>query len=327
MFPAPLRWRFGGRIVETGVSALQPKFFSGLGVVAVAAAIMLAGCSAGLRAGPPAPPPRAAQGAGYMDVGLAAQASAFESFTRRASAIDPGFSGVAEVSQGLQAGAAYEPKQLEAGMIAYAAMAALQEPGFVAGVKKAGGRDLARRLAANPDAALDLPGAPAAAGRANAALHRRGEVLADAGQRVKKAAYSVQKQKWSTARVANAPARLAQVKRISTAGHQPTDADRARVAAAVADSGRRGGASPVISRGVALAALTVLGQEAQGRALMSEPRTASCLRIAKLNYHQCLASAGTHYEDIYCLGVHAMTDPGQCIVDATRPAKTRRAGL
>lgn len=305
---------------------MRIKTIESLGAVAAAVAIMLAGCSAGLRAGPPAPPSSRPQTA-YVDVGLAGQAGAFESFTRRASGISPGFSGAGEVAQGLQAGAAYEPKQLEAGMVAYAAMAALQEPSFVAGVKKAGGRDLARRLAADPDAALDLPGGVAAAGRANAALHRRGAALADAGAQVKKAAYSVQKQGWSKAKVSNGPARLAQVKRISTAGYRPTAEDRARLSTAVAEGGRRGGASPVVSRGVALAALTVLGQEAQGRSLLNEPRAGTCVRWAKMNFHQCLASAGTHYEDIYCLGVHAMAETGQCVVEATKPVRIRRASV
>ena len=288
----------------------------------VATAFILAGCSVGVRATAPpqAPGPR------YVDVGLASQAAAFESFTRRAAAIDGTFAGVGEVSLALQAGAAYEPKQLEAGMIAYGAMAALQEPGFVAGVRKVGGRDLARRLAADPDAALDLPGGAAAAGRANAALHRRGDALEGAGQRVKKAAYAVQRQgAWSKAKVPNAGARLAQVKRISATGYREVYGDRARLEAAVADTGRRGGTSPVVSRSVALAALTVLGQEGQARSLASEPRSGSCLRLAKLNFHQCLASAGTHYEDIYCLGVHAMAEPGQCVVEATKPPKIRRA--
>ena len=43
-----------------------------------------------------------------------------------------------------------------------------------------------------------------------------------------------------------------------------------------------------------------------------------CLRLAKLNLYQCLASSGPHYEDIFCLGQHAMIDPGQCVVEATR---------
>jgi hypothetical protein len=286
--------------------------------LAAAVVIALAGCATSS-----APPPRPshAQGGGVLDVGLAAQASAFEAYTRRAAAIDPGFSGPREIGTALRTAAGYEPRQLEAGMIAYAALAAMQEPAFVAGVRAH--RDGVRRVAADPDAALDLPGASAAAARANAALARRGEALADAGQRVKKVAYSIQHQAWSRARVPNGPQRLAAVK--AAAGYRPEAADRARLAAALAEGGRRGGTSPVVARGVAVAALTVLGQDSAARALMDERTSGQCLRSAKLNYHQCLAAARTHYEDIYCLGVHAMADPGQCVVDATRPAHFRRA--
>ncbi|WP_293681587.1 hypothetical protein, partial [uncultured Phenylobacterium sp.] len=242
--------------------------------------------------------------------------------TRRASAIDGAFAGPGQINSGLLAGAGYEPRQLEGGMIAYAAMAAMQEPGFVAAVR-ANGAGLSRRLAANPDAVLDLPGASAAAGRANAALTRRGEALAAAGARVKKASYSVQHQHWSRARLSNGPQRLAAVK--AAAGYRAETGDRARLAASLDETGRRSGSSPVVSRAVAVAALTVLGQNGAARPLMSEPRSSDCLRRAKLNFHQCLAAAGTHYEDVYCLGVHAMTDPGQCMIEATRPARIRRA--
>jgi hypothetical protein len=261
---------------------------------------------------------------GGASASLAAPAAAFEAYTRRAAAIDPSFGGPGEIQAALRTGAGYEPRQLEAGMIAYAALAALQEPGFVAGVRT-NGREVGRRLAVNPDAALDLPGASAAAARANAALARRGEALAEAGARVKKASYGVQHQAWSRARLTNGPQRLAAVKQ--AAGYRPDPVDRASLASALSESGRRGGASPVAARGVAVAALSVLGQDGAARSLMDEPRSASCLRLAKLNFHQCLAAAGTHYEDIYCLGVHAMTDPGQCVVDATKPARSRRASL
>ena len=40
-----------------------------------------------------------------FDMGLAAVASAFEAYTRRASAIDGSFSGPGEIAQGLMAGA------------------------------------------------------------------------------------------------------------------------------------------------------------------------------------------------------------------------------
>ena len=289
------------------------------GLSAALIAITVAGCAT-------APPPQtrgpsSRAPSAQVDLGLASQASAFEAYTRRAAAIDPSFANPAEIGQRLRTAAGYEPRQLEASMIAYAALAAMQEPGFVAAVRAH--REVARRLTADPNVALGLPGATAAAGRANAALIRRGEALAEAGQRVRKASYSVQHQAWSRARVPNAAQRLAAVKQ--AAGYRADPADRGRLSAAIAETGRRGGASPVVTRGVAVAALTVLGQEGAARTLMQEPKSAQCLRIAKLNYHQCLAAAGTHYEDIYCLGLHAMADPGQCVVDATR--QTRRAGL
>ncbi|WP_421936210.1 hypothetical protein [Phenylobacterium sp.] len=284
-------------------------------------AIVLAGCASSS-----APPLRGGSTAatGVFDVGLAGQAAAFEAYTRRAADIDAEFANPSEIGVQLRTAAGYEPRQLEAAMIAYAAMAAMQQPRFVQTVK-AGGRDLGRRLAADPNAAVDLPGGAAAAARANAALARRGEALAAAGARVKKTSYSIQRQAWSRARIPNGPQRLAAVKQ--AAGYRAEPADRARLSAAISESGRRGGTSPVISRGVAVAALTVLGQDAAARGLMSERNAGMCLRSAKLNYHQCLAASGTHYEDIYCLGVHAMSDPGQCVVEATKPARVRRASL
>jgi hypothetical protein len=46
-----------------------------------------------------------------------------------------------------------------------------------------------------------------------------------------------------------------------------------------------------------------------------------CLRMAKLNLYQCLASAGPHYEDIYCLGQHAMMETAQCVTEAVKPPR------
>ena len=304
-----------GLLFEESVVTSKTRVPSGL--IAGALALMLVACATET----PRPPRAESPPANHVE----AQAMAFESFMRNARGIDPAFSSAGDVSQALQIGASHEPVQLEAGMVAYAAVAALQEPGFVAGVQRAGrSADLARRLAADPAAALELPGGAAAAARAGAALARQGELLGDAGQKVKRAAYSVQRQSWSKSRVSDPNGRLARVKRLSAAGYQPAAGDAARLHAAVAEGGRRGGASsPVVARGVALAALSVLGEAERGRALMSEPRTASCLRIAKLNLYQCLASAGPQYEDIFCLGQHAMIDPGQCVADAARaPAPT-----
>lgn len=284
-----------------------------LGLAATATAILLASCAAT----PPAQ--RGATQAVRADRQIEAQASAFEAFMRNARAIDDKFSGPAAVNEGLRVGAAYDPKQMEAGMIAYAAVAALQDPKFVAGVRKAGkDGQLAKRLVARPDLATTLPGADSGAARANAALYRQGEALNASGLRVKKVSYSVQHQAWSQVFVPDAKARLTRVKQISSAGYRPVAGDEARLYAAVSDGGRRGGpASPVVTRGLAVAALTVLGDGAKAKSLLNEPKSGMCLRVAKLNLYQCLASAGPYYEDIYCLAMHGMMEPSSCATRAS----------
>ena len=273
---------------------------------------------------PSAPAGHLAPGA---DDSLAVQASAFESYMRRARAIDAGFSSPAEVAHALQTGAAHEPHELEAGMIAYAAMAALQEPRFVAAVRS-GGQGLARRISADPQIALLAPGGDAAAARAAGALYAQGAGLLGEGEKVKHAAYAVQHQAWSKAKVADPAGRLNRVKRISTEAYQPSREDAAQLQTALAQGARRPGQpSAVVAHGVALAALSVLGEGGRAQSLMSEPRTSSCLRMAKLNLYQCLASAGPHYEDIFCLGQHAMIDTGQCVVEATRGPGPRQMAM
>lgn len=291
------------------------------GLAAVAALIVVAGCAT------TAPEPKKGAPIAQTDRQLEAQASAFESFMRNARAIDGAFSGPAEVAEGLRVASGYDPKQMEAGMVAYAALAALQEPKFVAGVRKAAqgpdGKGLAARIAARPDLAAALPGADAAAARASAALYRQGESLAVSGQRVKKASYDIQRQAWSQAPVADARARLTRVKQVSSAGYRPASGDQARLYSALSEGGRRGGAAgPVATRGLAVAALNVLGEGGRGRALMNEPRTGMCVRVAKLNLYQCLASAGPYYEDIYCLAMHGMLEPAGCATDSVRPMRT-----
>lgn len=301
---------------------MNSRNLKGFGVLAAATALVLSGCATNGPSGRSV----AERPAGPPSGRLEAQAMPFESFMRRASGIDAGFASASDVSEGLQVGAGYDPRQLEAGMVAYAALAALQEPGFVAGVQRAGrSGDLTRRLTADPSAALDLPGGEAAAGRARAALARQGDSLNLSGKRVKNAAYSVQRQSWSKAKVADPRGRLNRVKNLSVAGYRPAPGDEAQLRQAVAESGRRGGgASPVVARGVALAALSVMGESGRGQALLSEPRSGMCLRVAKLNLYQCLAAAGPQYEDIYCLGQHAMMETAACVADATRAPASRR---
>jgi hypothetical protein len=296
------------------------KLTIGAGVAAAACAILAACASA-----PEKPAPRAYYSPAVRATPstLTAEAGVFEGYMRRARAIDANFSGPGEVSDALQAGASHEPRQLEAGMIAYAAVAAMQEPRFVEAIKSSPNRaELARRLASDPAYALALPGGEAAAARASGALISQGEALHEQGLKVKRAAYAVQHQAWSKRNVPNPGGRLARVKALSAEPLRGSASDSARLYAAMAQSGRHSGPSgPVVTRALAVAALNVLGEGGQGRALMSEPRTASCLKIAKLNLYQCLAAAGPQYEDIFCLGQHAMADTGQCVVEATHPVR------
>src|SRR5437868_904284 len=71
-----------------------------------------------------------------MPAELAAAAAAFQAYTANASAIDPKFRDGRDVADALKVGAGYEAHQLQVGMVAYAAMAALEEPDFVRGVRQ-----------------------------------------------------------------------------------------------------------------------------------------------------------------------------------------------
>jgi hypothetical protein len=72
-------------------------------------------------------------------------------------------------------------------------------------------------------------------------------------------------------------------------------------------------------RSVAVAALAALGyggDDSLGQVmpLTAEPNSASCLNMSKLNLYQCLAVAKPHYEDVFCLGEHAMAETASCIL-------------
>ena len=75
-------------------------------------------------------------------------------------------------------------------------------------------------------------------------------------------------------------------------------------------------------RSLSIAALAVLGYGDEANiatlnALMVEPSIASCANLAKLNLYQCLAVSKPHYEDIFCLGQHALMDTGRCVIKAS----------
>ncbi|MFT4252023.1 MAG: hypothetical protein QM608_06035 [Caulobacter sp.] len=262
---------------------------------------------------------------------VVAAASAFETYTRGAGAISPAaFTDGAGVAGALKAGAAYKAEQLEAGMIAYGAIAALQEPSFLEGVRRAAretSRDaLVERLLASPESVVEIEGVGLAAARAQVALQGRGGPLAVAGRAVKQSAYDIQRQTWSKGPVADNAARLARVKQLSATVFTPGQDDAGRLIQAATGAGggfAEGGRvfTPVTVRSAALAALAVL--DAAGDAdvarlapVLGEKKTGYCMKMAKLNLYQCLAVAGPHYEDVFCLGQHAMIDTAQCVNDA-----------
>ena len=263
-------------------------------------------------------------------------AGAFEAYMRKTSAISAKFADPTAVSKALGTGAAYEIQQFQEGATAYAALAALQDPAFVQGVYDLG-RDpreraaMAQRLIGSPDSVMDIDGADEAAAMVGGVLARMGTDLVHAGLGVKQAAYDVQHQAWSKEDVSHADQRLAATKAVSTVKVSLNAADtdaliRTIVALRKAESaapGPRGGEpSPVVVHGLAIAALAVMGRAGEAQIgevapLLTDAKSADFMKMAKLNLYQCMAAAGPEYEDVFCLGAHAMVDTGQCLVAAS----------
>lgn len=239
-----------------------------------------------------------------------------------------------DVAEAVKVGASYEQSQLQEGAVAYAALMASQEPTFVAAVRRYAIDPQTRKqvidsLLANPAYAQTFEGADRAAGLAIDAIDQMGAKVMVSGRAVKQSAYDVQLQAWSRTNVQNAGERLTGAKTLSSRrlianAEEVAQMRRASAGeAAISVSGAPVPApwSPVITRGVALAAIAALGgadnaEHAQVAPLLKEDGSAYCLNMAKLNLYQCLAVAGPHYEDIFCLGQHAMMDTGQCMITA-----------
>jgi hypothetical protein len=231
----------------------------------------------------------------------------------------------------LRQAAAYEPKQLAAGQVAYGAVIALQDPTFVAAVREFAADPATRArvrdsILADPAYAVGFKGSDTAAGLMVPALNGEGARVRSVGELVKQAAYSVQHQAWSKVAVPTPELRLQETKTLSITARQPVAADAERLSAAAlgqAPLGLTGAAlpppyTPTVVRGLAVAALAALGEAGPENALaiekvMDEPAAGSCLRMSKLNLYQCLSVAKPWYEDVFCLGQHILIDTGQCM--------------
>jgi hypothetical protein len=285
----------------------------------------------------PAPPPPQVAPPITLSAQALQDASAFRAYTKHAEALTAGFTNGEGVEQELAVGAAYEPQQLSRGAIAYAALLALQDPTFVAAVKPyaldpAGRHELAQKLVADPRYVIAFKGADSAAGMIVATMGAETGRMKAAAAEIKQSAYSVQHSAWSKTKVLNPASRLASTKtaseavmasdnddmaqlKISETG--ATDAQAAQVLA-VKGVAIQGPYQPVVERGLALAAVAILGEAgddnaANVSALTTEQTSHACLRMSKLNLYQCLAVAVPWYEDIFCLGEHALAETASCV--------------
>lgn len=311
------------------------RFKAPLALAASLTVWLLAACSSAPPqvAAPPPPAPRAPP----VTLGprLIEQASAYRLYMNRALALSPAFSDGQGIASALQAGEAYEPSQLLKGAIAYGAVAALQDPAFVAGVRTyattaESRRQMTYEILRDPAYAVSMPGSASAAGLVVQAIGGEGQKLYDNGKAIKQSAYDIQKQPWSKAEVPNRDQRLIQAKSLSATPLVGDVAESARLREASIGAAPLGLTaspasppySPVVIRSLAVAALAILGQADDANAdtvmaVMAEPNVAFCMNMAKLNLYQCLAVSRPHYEDVFCLGQHAMMDTGRCLIKAS----------
>ena len=296
---------------------MRMKRLAAVAAVALLAAPLAAGAEGGWEMGSVAVTPTAAAGS----------AAVFHRYVSDVSSLNGQFRNAAGVADAVKRAAAYDPQQLQQGMVVFAAFTALQEPTFVASIKEMetryGREQVLGLLNRDPTGVINLPGAPQAGEMAEAALKAEGEAVLASGRSVKQASYDLQRQAWSKTAIANPQRRLAEAKALGRVV-QPSDADAAMLIKAVSawqakDQGWDARVSPVVANGLALAARVVLGETLdtpQTLALLQDPRSGSCLRMAKLNFHMCLSVAGPNYEDVYCVGQHALLDTGTCVVKA-----------
>jgi hypothetical protein len=264
-------------------------------------------------------------------------ASVYIAYVDRAAAVSPDFHDGQSIADSLRQTEAYEPRQMQEGITAYAAIVALQDPTFVASVRAFGAdptqrAQIAAAIMGDPRYAQAFHGADTAAGLIVAALTEQGQRVLDTGKRVKQAAYDVQHQKWSTEFVPDREDRLALAKSLSGQPlTPPSDAEtRLHLASTgatpllISGSANPGPYAPTVERALAIAAMAALGDGSEDfsdqlAALLDEPEESDCLHSAKLNLYQCLAVAKPHYEDVFCMGQHILMDTGQCIIKSITP--------
>jgi hypothetical protein len=250
-------------------------------------------------------------------------ASAYETFVRKAGAIDPAFHDGAGVRDALRTGADYQPRQFQEGVVAFAALLALRDQAFVDAVRAQNDPDFVDRLTADPHSVLAIPGADQAAADVTAVLRAQGAALEERGAAITQAAYDVQAHAWARQPVSDSVQALADAK-ASAAAPRAASVESEKLLLHTVLTAPQGaqlggaGLSPQVVRGLALAALAVRGrtgdrEEARFQSLMHDEMSAACLNMVKMNLDQCLAAAGPHYEHVFCVGRHAVGETAKCV--------------
>ena len=263
------------------------------------------------------------------------QAAAYAMFMNDAGAIRPTFADGAAVSSALRIGVHSERRQMQRGMVAYAAVVALQDKAFTDAVRefakhRSTRESITHYILTDPNYVMTLDGHDSAARLIVATIGAQAARVRDAGALVRQAAYDIQlKAKWSKSAVPNPAGRLEEAKTLSSSPLTPSDDLRAALTMAAVGqaplSVTEGSAQPpyteAVIRGMAIAALAVLGEAGDDHidnvsALMVNDGDGFCFNLSKLNLYQCLSVAKPYYEDMFCLGVHAMMDTSQCVISA-----------
>lgn len=261
-------------------------------------------------------------------------AAAYDSYMRHAVGISPAFTDAASVTQALDIARAYAPKSLLRGAVAYGAIAALQDQTFVGALRDAGNTpehraEMVNYILANPAYVSVFKDSDVAAGLAREAFGPTALRLHATGKAVRQAAYDIQRQGWSKLPVNDLGGRLAAAEAAAN-GDMESDPD----AVAQARQSVSGAAplpvtaaplappyTPLVAHALQLAAIAALGEATDASmdrlaVLTTDDDAAACLGAAKRNFHQCLAVAKPNYEDMFCMGQHALIDTGACMAEA-----------
>jgi hypothetical protein len=264
-------------------------------------------------------------------------ASLYEAYVSQATTIDPGFTTSEKVQDSLKTAEHYKTSQLQQGQAAYGAIVALQDPTFKATLREfakdaAQRREIAAKIMADPSYAASFKGADSAAGLVIGVFSDKAKQMIGTGERIVRAAYDVQRtQPWSKADVADRPGRLALAKSLSEEEMTAIEVDTLRLAQNASGAAAMGLTAPpapppytpLVTRSLAVAAMAALGEggeeySPQLTALLADTAEGQCLRLAKLNLYQCLSVAKPNYEDVFCLGQHAVGETGQCMMKGTQ---------